>query len=846
MIFTCAAILAASGFDFYANGPYSGIVPKPESILGYGPGDRHTTFREQELVLQGIVAGAGKRAKLIDYGRSNAGRPLRVVAISSPKNIAKLDQIKADMATLAHAGPDVDTAAIRARTPTIVWINECIHGNETASFESAMWLVYNLAASNGSKISTALENAVVIVNPVYNPDGHERYVVYYNSVATGSSAAGSFEAFEPGVVYGRLNQYRFDMNRDRVSMSQIESQQEVAEFLRWNPQVYADQHGQVETYFFPPNPMSVNINVDWARINKWTTTFGQACGEAFDRNGFLYYVKDVFDLYYPGYLDSWTCLSGAIGMTHETDGGHQLARERSDGTILTLRRGIEKHFTSALAVIESAASHRAELLADYAKFKSEAVSGKSAGKFQRVLLAGDFRALQRVQDQLALHGISSAFAKPGFSQVATDYWTPSSGPVSFPDGALVVDMAQSQGPLAKSLLEPGAEFEAKFIEAQSGKKKTAPEGEKYPGPEGAEFYDFTGWAIPYAHGLRAWWSTSTPHVDSVPSLGSPYVSPTLSTIGYALPYSDENDILAVFDALSRGIHVSMTTKPMTLGGVKHSGGTFLFLAERNDDALRFNLDQIAKSRPVQFQSLTTTFPLDDRYSPGGESVAVLHKPRIGIVFGNQANLASVGSIWYLMDKVFHLPFTPLSQDSLNNINLSSYTCIVVPGRATAPTSGKFKDWVSAGGCVIALDNPNWAEGPTGYVDLPELTGEFQSLPGSLFRAEIDPRSFLAFGYKPNKKGKIEIAVPVTGNSFWKIRKEGGSVVHFADDEKTLKLLSGWEWPNETEKTLNGVLWLQDAPVGRGRAILFTQDPTERAMWPGLYRILLNAMLLGPA
>ena len=846
MICSLAAFAVVAKFDFYGFGPYDSAVPSPESILQYGPGDRHTTFREQEQVLQAIVGKAGPRAKIFEYGRSNGGRPLRIVAVSSAKNIAKLDQIKADLNTLAHASRSQDTSAIRARVPAVVWINECIHGNETASFESAMWLVYNLAASTGRNITTALENTVVIVNPVYNPDGHERYVVYYNSVATGSSDPNAFESFEPGVVYGRLNQYRFDMNRDRVSMSQIESQQEVAEFLKWNPQVFADQHGQVETYFFPPNPMSVNANVDRERVNKWTTIFGQATGRAFDQNGFLYYVKDIFDLYYPGYLDSWTTLSGAIGMTHETDGGRLLARERSDGTVLTLRRGIEKHFTSALAVIASASANHKALIDDYSKFKSDAVSGKSAGNFQRVVMSGDARQLARIKTQLARHGIVSGFAKSAFSQAATDYWTNTNSNVAFAAESLVVDMAQSQGPVAKSLLEPGSDFEPKFIKEQSGKKKTAPEGEKYPGPDGAEFYDFTGWSVPYASGVKAWWSSTAPKIEVSNEPESIDARLVDSSIGYALPYSDDQDILAAFDALSAGLRVSVTTKPMKLGESSFSAGTFLFLSERNDENLRSSLEKIASVRSTKLVPLTSGFPSEDRFGPGSESVGVLRKPKIGIVFGSQSNLSSVGPIWYLMDQVFHLPFTPLSQDALGSSDLSKFTCIVVPGRASAPTTGKFKEWVSNGGCVVALDNVNWAEGATNFVDLPEVTGEFQGLPGSLFRAELDPRSFLSYGYKPGANGKIELAVPVQGNSFWKVRKEGGSVVRFSDDEKFAKLLSGWEWPNETEKALAGTVWLHDAPVGRGHAILFTQDPTERAMWPGLYKLLLNAMLLGPS
>jgi hypothetical protein len=143
-----------------------------------------------------------------------------------------------------------------------------------------------------------------------------------------------------------------------------------------------------------------------------------------------------------------------------------------------------------------------------------------------------------------------------------------------------------------------------------------------------------------------------------------------------------------------------------------------------------------------------------------------------------------------------------------------------------------------------LGGLSWAT--SGFVDLERWHKDAEDLPGSIFRARLDPRSFLSYGYVSPKDGPIELAVPVAGSSFYKSRKEGGSVVTFSADEKEKKLLSGWEWPDDTESALAGKVWLQDSPVGRGHVILFTYDPTTRALWPGLNKLLLNAMILGPS
>jgi hypothetical protein len=826
-----AALASPRNFDFFHLGPYSAHVPKPDQILGYAAGERHTNFRDQERVFEGVASAAKSTVREIQYGKTPEGRPLRIFVVSSAQNISNLEKIRSDHERLAKGEGSA------AGVVPIVWINECIHGDETASFEAGMWTFYNLVASQNAEIVDALKRVVVIVNPVYNPDGHERYVVYYNSLATGSSDPASFEHREPGVISGRLNHYRFDMNRDRVAFSQFETREEFAEMLKWNPQVYVDQHGQVGSYFFPPEPMSINVNVDRGRNSKWTDYFGRATGAAFDRQGMSYYVKNEFDLYYPGYLDSSNTLSGAIGMTHETDGGRVLATEREDGSVLTLRQGIAKHFTSALAVVVSASQRSQDLISDYAKFKKAACTGESAGKFQRVVLTSpDPRPLQRLKTHLNRAGIDSEFVRPFSQSDAHDYWSGSFGKANFEGNVLVVDLAQPQAALAKALLEPNSDFEAEFSKDQISKKSSAPAGEKYPGPEEGGFYDLTGWALPYAYDLHAWWCESRPRVSPAGTSLS-FVRPWEdSPVGYALRYSDQGDIVAVFDALQHGARAEVTSKPMTLGKTTYPRGTFLFLGGRNEDDYEKVLKDVSSRRHVTFEPLETSYPEAGRDSPGSESTSVLRKPSIAVVMGSGDRLSECGAIWFLLENEFQLPFTFLPESALGQ-DLSKFTCIVVPDGSSISSSDKFREWLSAGHVAVVLGD---ARSASAFQTLTDIPGEVQELPGSIFSATMDFRSFLTLGYD-----EPQIAVPLEGRRFYSRRKEGGSVITLSEDDKTKKLLTGWEWP-DTEKTLKGALFLQDVPVGRGHVVIYTEDPTARAMWPGLYKSLLNALLIGSA
>jgi hypothetical protein len=834
------AMLQPAPIDLYSFGPYRPEVPRVESILGFQAGERNSTFREQEMVLSAIAARAADRVRTIQYGKSVEGRPLRIHIISSPANIARLEQIR--LANLALGEGKGNPSGV----PAIVWINQCIHGNEPASFESAMWLMYNLAASRGQRVTSMLDRTVVILNPVYNPDGHERFAVYSNSVSVGSPDPSAFEQPEPGVIHGRTNHYRFDMNRDRVAMSQDETRQEVREFLRWKPHVYVDQHGQTDNYFFPPNPMAINGNVDRDRLNKWADVFGRATAKEFDERGWTYFIKDIFDFFYPGYLDSWATLSGAIGMTHETDGGKQLAKLRADGTVLTLRDGLEKHLVSALAVIEASAKRRDDLVSSFAQFKKRAVTGESAGKFQRVVLVSeDPRPLIRLKEHLDRMGVTSAFAADAFKQPdANDYWSNSKGEQSFPAGSLVIDIAQPQGALAKAMLEPKPEFEEEFLKAQRGKKNTAPKGEDYPGPDGHEFYDWTGWAFPYSYNLKAWWCESRPAIkvsDQAPAFAKGLAAE--SPVGYALRNRDMSDILAAFDVLSKDIRGMVTVKPMVVGGDRFDRGTFIFLAARNQPGFGRSLAEIGRRRGAQFVPLKTSYPDEGRWGPGSENTIALRKPEIAVVFGNPASPSAYGPMWYLMERVFKLPFTPITTQALTR-DLSKYSVIVTPSGSGATASGKLREFVTGGGCVIALDSIGWALGSSGFVDLKTVEGEVDSLPGSLFRAKVDTRSFLSYSLPGNESGSVEIAVPIEGGTHYRVREEGGSMITLSNEEKVTKLLSGWEFA-DTEKHLRGTVWSQQVPVGGGYVVLFPQDPAQRAMWPGLWSILLNGMLIGP-
>ena len=821
-----AATLQQS-FDFYPYGPYDKAVPRPESVIAHGPGEKHTTFHEQERAINAIVAGAPDRVKRIDFGTSTEGRALRILVVSSPNNIRRLPEIQRQIQAIAD-GKVPPTSA--PEVPIVVWFNQGIHGDETASFESTMWLAYNLAASDDKRVTEILEKAVVVINPSYNPDGHERYVVWYNSVSRGDKSGDAVE-HTGGFVEGRTNHYRFDLNRDRVAMSQKETQQEVAEFRKWNPQVYVDQHGQVGTYFFPPVAQSIHKDIGRERYIELSTVLGKETAKAFDEQGWRYFVRETFDFYGAIYLDTWSSLNGAIGLTHETDGGRVVRREREDGSVVTLRDGMAKHFTSAFAVLRSAAQNKQKFLQSFAQYKQDAINPAQHAKGRFIAVTGDGRALERFKLVLKNQGIAFSQGNNPTSAVMTPFDDDKPQSVAFGGGAVLIDLAQPRGHLASAMLSPGQDFEPEFTERQMKIREGQKDKEDYPGRDGFEFYDTTGWSIPLAFGLGAYQGDVPPKLTIESTIRS---GNSGGKVGWSVQYTDQEDALAIIELLQAGVRVHVATKPMQVSS-NVAAGTFFVFRDRNDADIEEKVTEVLNKHGSSSTPLETSFPTEGVVGPGSDSVGSLAKPEIAIVFGDQPGGTRYGSAWYVFEEVFKLPFTAIGQRALSG-DLGKYTAIVFPPGARMTT--QLKEWVQGGGVLIALGNS--AVIGEGNVDLKRSLlkddKEPTELPGAIFMARLHPRSPLAYGYDTTKP----IAVPVSGDTFYKRREEGGGVVLLGDEPKAL---SGWTWPDETD-ALKDTVWLHDQPVGGGHIVWFAQDPTSRAMWPGTYKLLLNAVLMG--
>lgn len=731
-------------FDFYARGPYRADLPRPAALLGYEPGEFHTNYANYERVLRELAAKSD-RLRVLTLGQTAERRPLYLLAVSTPENLARLDAVKADLARLAdpRGCSDAEAAAIAARSPMVVWLSYSIHGDESAAFEAGMQVLYQLLATDEPRLVSVLGNCVVLINPAQNPDGHERFVTWYNAVGLGRPEAFSYEHRQPWSIYGRFNHFGFDLNRDLLPASQAESRAAMAAFLDWHPQVNADHHGETKNFFFPPPALPVNQALPREDTMKWQDLFGQANAAAFNAFHWLYYSRDVFDLYYPGYWDSWPSLHGSIGMTFETDGGGKrgLNWKRDDNTIETLREAIAKHFTASLTTLETAAAHREERLRDYHRFFATALTEAATprdGVRQVAIAPGrDPGRAAALVANLLRQGVEVRRAERPFTLPnARDYLgNPPVAQREFPAGTYLVDLAQPQGRVARTLLAPDSPLDPEFVRRQLDRQARNLRRGRREAEEKPEFYDVTAWSLPLVFGAEAAFTADPPAagfsapfvVQADPATGvtvsdrpvpggsrspvplAPPPPPRAGT-AYVWTPATEGAYRLAFKLLQEGYHLATALEPMRAGGRDFPRGTLLARVERNPESLHARVAALAGELGVGVVPVDTAFVDRGNVGPGSESVVSLRVPKVALIADDAVGRVSYGEIAYVLGQDFGVEFVPLTVASFRKTRMADFNVLVIPdGKADdlAEAFGKagvakLKGWCREGGTLICV------------------------------------------------------------------------------------------------------------------------------------------------
>ena len=353
----------ASPGEFAPGTTYDAAIPTIQSVVGHEVWEVVTPPDQVVRYFEVLAEAAPDRTHLVHYADSWEGRPLVIMVIGSPERIASLDAIKADLARLAHPEglSDAEADELIAGLPVVTALMHSIHGNEISPSGAAMMEAYHLlAAQNDPNVDLIFAESLVLIDPIENPDGRNRFVQENTMAAAVRPNVEAYSAEHderwPG---GRVNHYLFDLNRDLFIQSQVETRGKVRIFLEYWPHIVADLHemGGNATYFFPPTAPPENPWYGERQI-ALMDVFGRANAAAFDARGFAYFNREVYDLFYPGYVDMWPMNHGALGMTYEQASARALVLEQSDGDVLTYGDGVLHQFTAAMATAHTSAVNR--------------------------------------------------------------------------------------------------------------------------------------------------------------------------------------------------------------------------------------------------------------------------------------------------------------------------------------------------------------------------------------------------------------------------------------------------------------------------------------------------------
>jgi len=841
--------------------PLDERVPRPEAFLGYPLGARFTHWAQILGYLE-AVAHASDRVKLWEYGKTYEGRPLELVAISSPENLARLDQLRAERLRLADPGnlPREERESLARQLPVAVWLAYGIHGDEASSSEAAMAVAYVLAAGGGD-VPELLKSTIVLIDPLSNPDGRERYVRGYEERqgAAPDPRAAAAEHFQPWPG-GRQNHYLVDLNRDWAWASQQESRARIAAYRSWEPQVYVDFHemGSESSYFFPPPSEPVNNRIE-RRILSWIDTFGRANAEAFDRLGWVYFKSENYDLFYPGYGDSYPSLRGAVGMTYEMAGGGRggLALSLPDGSALTLADRVAHHLTTSLATVRTAAANAHRLLADFAANRAGAAP-EAARSF---LWTADRPEARALADLLALHGIR---VRQLGGNATLKVKRLSRGAAAedrrFPAGTYLVSTAQPLGNLVDALMDLDVPMSPAFLERQR---------ERLEQNLKPEFYDITAWSLPLAYNLEAW--VAPGEVSGARALapdpgGLAGGSGGAAGLGVLVRPQGLATYRLEAELQKRGIRHRVALASLTVGAAEYPTGTLFIPRHGNPADLDKELAGLLAEGQLAGQSVDSSFEVNGT-SLGSADMPSVRPVRVGLLSGDGVDAGSFGSLWHLLDRQIGLRYDRLDLARLSHVDLSDFDAIVLPdGEYDDHVPEKARQaldvWIKDGGMLVAIGEAVvWLQDhqmtaikkwePPKATDDPESSGSEDSATaeqlGLAGRAIFTPGAALATRMQRHHPLTAGLAAPPA------VLYEGSRVLRATGDPQKDVLVAADEHPviagfafPEAEQRLSGSLLVGEESRGKGTVVLFAEDPDFRLFWRATAPILLNALLYGPS
>lgn len=834
IVLNCFAIVGKSQSD----------VTSPKEFLGYSLGDAFTPHHQVAAYFEKIAVESDQ-VKLVKYGETYEGRPLVVAFVSSQENIANLEDIRVN--NLKKAGMEQGEPVLNNKI--IVWLSYSVHGNEASSTEAAMATIYNLIGGTNNKAADWLKNTVVVIDPCINPDGRDRYVHWYKENKSSKLQPNLIGAdhLEPWPG-GRMNHYMFDLNRDWAWLSQQESVYRVAIYNNWLPQIHVDFHeqGYNNPYYFAPaaKPYHALIS-DWQK--KFQVEIGKNNAGYFDINHWLYFTKERFDLFYPGYGDTYPMFNGAIGMTYEQAGGGVagLGIETETEDTLTLYDRMIHHYTTSLSTIEVSSKNSGELEQNFmAYFKNSNMVSADMDQAYIVRYSNGEKKIKKLISMLDQHKIKYGTLAQSKNIKGYDYHQNRQSSITITIQDLIIPVDQPKSILVRVLFEPAS----MLLDSLT--------------------YDITAWSLPYAYGLESY---ATRQIKSFDKEGYNFKSPDPppADLPYAFTFKRETieDFKALSYILEKGVKVRTNYEKIISDNYEIPSGSFVVTMADNRN-FKGNFKTLMAELSVDYG--ISLYPIKTGFSSSGPDIGspklrMLENNKVGLLYGDGTSPYNTGEFWHLFEQQIEHPLIRINTQYAEYIDLSILDVLIVPhGNYSSLMSEEFmqkiKSWVQKGGRLILIEGAlrNFVDQESfnlkKYLDEEEketlenledkenYLRRFEEderlniqdrINGGIYKVRLDNSHPLGFGY-PDYYFTLK-----TRESRYSVLDNGWNVGTIQGDQDKV---SGFAGSNTKDNTYNALIVGMEYN-GNGEVIYFVDNPIFRSFWENGKLLICNAIFM---
>ena len=783
---------------FLSTNVFAQETPSLKSLLGHEIGQEFTRHHEVISFYENLHNAFANESKILEYGETNEGRKLILFFMGSEENVSRLDELR-DMHLLRDSS---------SKLP-IIWLSYNVHGNESSATESSILTAYKLLTEH----KDWLEETIVIIDPCLNPDGRDRYVNFFKQYASNTENVdpSSIEHKEPWPG-GRFNHYLFDLNRDWAWLTQVESQQRMKVYNQWLPHVHVDFHeqGYNEPYYFPPAAEPFHeIITDWQR--EFQERIGKNHAKYFDNAGWLYFSKEIFDLLYPSYGDTYPMYNGAIGMTYEQAGSGRAGKSvrTNIGDTLTLKDRIDHHVTTGLSTVEVSLKNKKELIENYNTF-----SLNRKYKYDHYILRGENDKLQKITNLLRAHDIEFGHITTSGKVKAWSFEKQVEETLIYTTNDLVVSTNQLKGPIVEVLFEPQTYLSDSLT------------------------YDITAWSLPYAYGLDAHGYNGT--LEVISNWSQSFVrNPMPNCYAYLCKWNSMNSAAFLQSILSQNIAVKVAEKEFQIGDEVFPVGTLVIPRGINKDISDF--DQILNSSAKK--SMIDIHPVASGYVSkgkdfGSSSYNEIFLPKVGVLSGGDLSPLNTGEIWHFFEKELALPFRMFRVSELSRID--ELDIIVLPeGELSNNALDKLRYWIENGGRLLVFGDASFNFVADFDISVKEIEPDYSStereklsslITGAIYKCDLLTKSNpLTFGYN----GYFSLRQSASNFSL----KNGKTILSLPENAQQVSGFVGTKASGNQGNAM--ILGVED--YGKGELIYFCDNPLFRGFWENGKLLVANAL-----